>query len=384
MRFEFSTSQKVIFGPGTLDELGSIASNLGKRALLIIGVPEDYAFPLLSKFTNTNLSLTTFLITCEPTIDLVQSAVNLARQENCDLLVGYGGGSAMDTAKAVSAMLTNTGNVLDYLEVVGSGQSLSNIAVPCITIPTTAGTGAEVTRNAVLGVPESKVKVSLRSHLMLPRLALVDPELTYNLPPDITASTGLDALTQVIEPYVSQKSNPLTDALCIEGISRSSRSLRKVYQDGNDKNARLDMCLASLFGGMALANSALGAVHGFASVLGGMFNGPHGAICARLLPLVMDVNTRALTQRQANHPALSRYDEIAKILTGKQNAVSSDGVKWVIETCSLLNIPPLSSYGIRADYLPEIVEKSSKASSMKRNPVTLSRDELLEILERAI
>jgi len=384
MRFEFSTSQKIIFGPGVLDELGSIVSNLGKRALLIIGVPEEYASPLLSQISKSNFFFITFSIFSEPTIDLVQSAVDLARQGNCDLLVGFGGGSAMDTAKAVSALLTNPGNIVDYLEVVGRGQPLNNITVPCIAIPTTAGTGAEVTRNAVLGVPEKKVKVSLRSHLILPRLALVDPELTYNLPPEITASTGLDALTQVIEPYVSQKSNPLSDALCVEGIRRSSRSLRKVYQDGHDQNARLDMCLASLFGGLALANSALGAVHGFASVLGGMFNGPHGAICARLLPLVIEVNIRALTQRQADHPALRRYDDIAKILTGKQTAASKDCVEWVKETCSLLNVPPLGSYGINAGYLPEIVEKSSKASSMKGNPITLNRDELLEILERAI
>jgi alcohol dehydrogenase class IV len=171
MRFEFATSSKVIFGPGTLDELGSITLNLGKRALLIIGTPKEYASPLLSTFAKTNISYLTFLITSEPTIDLVQSVVDLARQENCDLLVGYGGGSAIDTAKAVSAMLTNPGSIHDYLEVVGRGQTLNNMAVPCVAIPTTAGTGAEVTRNAVLGVPEQKVKVSLRSPLILPRLA---------------------------------------------------------------------------------------------------------------------------------------------------------------------------------------------------------------------
>lgn len=210
------------------------------------------------------------------------------------MVIGLGGGSVLDAGKAIAALVTNLGNVFDYLEVIGKGQPLVNAPLPFIAIPTTAGTGTEVTRNAVLGSPAHGVKVSLRSPMMLPSLAIVDPELTYGLPPEITASSGLDALTQLIEPFVSVKANPMTDAICREGIRHAAKSLRTVYHNGADASAREGMSLASLFGGLALANAALGAVHGFAGPLGGMLNAPHGAICAKLLPLVMEVNIKVL------------------------------------------------------------------------------------------
>ena len=198
-------------------------------------------------------------------------------------------------------MLTNGGRLLDYLEVVGGGQPLARPSAPCIAIPTTAGTGSEVTRNAVLSAPDQRVKVSLRSPLMLPRLAVVDPTLTQGLPRSITASTGLDALTQLIEPYVSCRANPATDAWCVEGLRRASGALRRACDDGADVDAREQMALASLFSGFALANAGLGAVHGFAGTIGGMFDAPHGAICAALLPHVMAGNLRALASRGAPH-----------------------------------------------------------------------------------
>src|SRR5205807_1153012 len=174
---------------------------------------------------------------------------------------------------------------------------------------------------------EHHVKVSLRSPLMLPKVALVDPQLTYDLPAELTASTGLDALTQLIEPYVSCKANPLTDSICAEGIRRAARSLRPAFDNGTDKSAREDMALASLFGGLALANAGLGAVHGFAAPIGGMFPAPHGAVCAALLPQVMEVNLRALRQRAPQSEALARFVEIARILTGRAEADANDGVK---------------------------------------------------------
>jgi alcohol dehydrogenase class IV len=277
-------------------------------------------------------------------------------------------------------MLTNPGNLLDYLEVIGKGKALSNPSAPFIAIPTTAGTGAEVTRNAVLASAEHRVKVSLRSALMLPKIALVDPELTYGLPSSITASTGLDALTQLIEPFVSMRANPMMDALCREGLRRVARSLRVACNNGQEPSAREDMCVASLFGGLALANAGLGAVHGFAGPIGGMFHAPHGAVCAALLPHVMRINIRALREREPGGKALARYDEIARVLTGEPEASADEGVEWVRELIAELKIPRLSAYGITAEHTDELVEKSMQASSMKTNPITLTANELREAL----
>ncbi|MDH4242089.1 MAG: iron-containing alcohol dehydrogenase, partial [Phycisphaerae bacterium] len=247
----------------------------------------------------------------------------------------------------------------------------------------TAGTGAEVTRNAVLAVPEKQVKVSMRSPLMLPRLAVVDPELTHSMPPSTTASTGLDALTQLIEAYVSNKANPMTDGICREGLKRAGRSLRKAYENGSDSSAREDMALASLFSGLALANAKLGAVHGFAGPLGGMIFAPHGVICARLLPFVCKANVKALHSREPDSPALARYDEVARILTGKVSARAADGVEWIQNLCKALTVPPLVQFGLKEKDLPTVVAKAQKSSSMKGNPVILTDDELIEILKES-
>jgi alcohol dehydrogenase class IV len=241
-----------------------------------------------------------------------------------------------------------------------------------------------VTRNAVLGSPEHRLKVSLRSPLLLPRIALVDPELAYDLPPGITASTGLDALTQLIEPYVCSRANPMTDALCIEGIRRVARSFRRAVENGRDAAAREDMAVASLFGGIALANAGLGAVHGFAGPIGGMFPAPHGEICAALLPQVMEINPRALRSRQPSSEALRRYEEVARLLTGKATASTDDGEKWVRQLVTDLKIPRLSSFGIKREHFPELIEKAANASSMKPNPIVLTPEELTQILERAL
>jgi alcohol dehydrogenase class IV len=281
-------------------------------------------------------------------------------------------------------MLANEGDVLDYLEVIGHAKPLTKPSAPFIALPTTAGTGSEVTRNAVLASPGHRVKVSLRSPFMLPKVALIDPELTFDLPPAITVSTGLDALTQLIEPYVSCRANPVTDALCREGIRRVARSLRVAFHDGHNAAAREDMSLASLFGGLALSNAGLGAVHGFAGPIGGMFPAPHGAICAALLPQVMDENLRALRRRQPGSESISRYDEVARLLTAIPNAKANDGVQWVRELTAELQIPPLASYGITLGYTAELVEKAAQASSMKANPITLTPEELADILTRAL
>ena len=234
----------------------------------------------------------------------------------------------------------------------------------------------------MLASSEHQVKVSLRSPFMLPRLALVDPELTVSLPPGITASTGLDALTQLIEPYVSRRANPLTDSLCREGIPRVARSLYKAFEDGSNLSAREDMSLASLFGGLALANAGLGAVHGFAAPIGGRFDAPHGAVCAALLPGVMEANLRALRQRA---PLIaSRYNEVAQLLTGAPGARAEEGIEWVRRLVNHLNIPGLGSFGVKPEHIETLVAMASNASSMKANPVTLTIEELSEILKKSL
>ena len=384
MRFEFATAGRVIFGAGTVKEAATAVHGWGERALLVVGKSAGRASALVKSLTDQGIQITIFHIPGEPTVELALNGVQAARQYRCELVIGMGGGSALDAGKAIAALMTNPGDPYDYLEVVGKGQPLVQAPAPYLAIPTTAGTGSEATRNAVLAVPEKRVKVSLRSASMLPRLAIVDPELTYSLPSETTASTGLDALTQLIEPFLSNAANPLTDALCREGIQRAARSLQRAYQQGDDMQAREDMSLASLFGGMALANAKLGAVHGFAGPLGGMFPAPHGAICTRLLPLVLEANLKALQARAPQPQILQRFDEAAQMLTGEAGAQDKDGILWLNELEEVLNIPPLAEYGIKKSDFPQIIAQAKKASSMKGNPIELNDSELAAILEQAI
>jgi alcohol dehydrogenase class IV len=357
---------------------------MGQRALVVTGRTSERAAPLLNELAMQGIATVTFPVVGEPTTATVREATELARKESCRLVIGFGGGSTLDAGKAIAVLLTNEGDPEDYLEVIGKGKQLTQPSAPCIAIPTTAGTGSEVTRNAVLVSPEHRVKVSMRSSLMLPRVALVDPELTYGLPPGITASTGLDALTQLVEAFTCGRANPITDALCRDGIGRVGRSLLRVFEHGDDAAAREDMALASLFGGLALANSGLGIVHGIAGPIGGKFSAPHGAVCARLLPYAMEVNIAAMQKRLPKNQALQRYDEIAQALTGSGATKTNDGVQWVKELCGTFQIPSLSSYGISSEDFPELVESADRASSTKGNPVQLSRDEMLQILSRAL
>jgi len=383
MRFEFATAGRIIFGPGTIGEIGDLAAVMGRRVFLVTGENVDRAAPVIEQLKAQGMTITQFSIPGEPTTDLVLTAVDIARRGACEFVIGMGGGSVLDAGKVVAALLTNDGELMDYLEIIGGGQALSRKPAVYIAIPTTAGTGAEVTRNAVLDSPQHRVKVSMRSPLMLPDLALIDPELTYSIPPEITAVTGLDAFTQLLEAYVSVQANPLTDGICREGLQRAARSLKKAYVDGKNTNARRDMCLASLFGGLALANAKLGAVHGFAGPLGGMYDAPHGALCAALLPHVLEVNLKALQSRAPESPAINRYDEVARIITGKSTDRAAAGINWIQELCSQLQVPRLAEYGIKKGDLSTIVLKSKDASSMKGNPILLTEAELLEVLTKA-
>lgn len=384
MRFEFATANRILFGSGTVGEVPAQARALGGSALVVTGRSPQRFAGVLDDLKAQGVAVTLFEVGGEPSVEVVREGTRLAREAGCELVIAIGGGSVVDTGKVIAALLANPGDIMDYLEVVGQGKPLTQLSLPCIAVPTTAGTGSEVTRNAVLESSEHRVKVSIRSPSMLPTLAVVDPELTLSMPPALTASVGLDALTQVMEPFVSHLATPLTDGLCREGMRRAARSLHRAFADGSDRDAREDMAITSLFGGLALANAKLGAVHGFAGPLGGMYDAPHGMLCASLLPHVMAANVAALQAREPESAVLGRYDEVARILTGDPGARSADGVRWVAELCAALSVPRLSRFGIEPGHFPEIIAKSQKASSMKGNPIVLSDQELEQILWKAL
>ena len=382
--FEFATATRILFGPGRLAEAPEALHALGARTLLLVtGRDPARAAPLRESMARRGLASVPFPVDGEPTVERAREGTALALAHGCDGVVALGGGSALDAGKAIAALATQGGDVLDYLEVVGRGQPLTRPPLPFMAIPTTAGTGSEVTRNAVLGVPQARVKASLRSPLMLPRVALVDPELLGGAPPAVLASSGLDALSQLLEPWLSAKANPLTDALAREGLRRSARSLRRAVLEGPDAAAREDLALASLLGGLCLANAGLGAVHGFAAPVGGMFDAPHGAVCAALLPATLEVNLRALRARAPTHPALERFQEVAALLTGHAHARAEDGIAWVRELVQALRIPGLGHYGLTEADVPPLVTRARAASSMKANPLPLLDEELMEIALRS-
>jgi alcohol dehydrogenase class IV len=384
MNFEFATVDRILFGRGIINQVGKLAKTMGTKVLIASGMPDEETEKLIRYLREENLDASVFSVLSEPTVEGVEEQIKAAKSENFDIVIGFGGGSAIDTAKTIAAMLANSGELMDYLEVIGKGYEVKNQSVPFIAIPTTSGTGAEVARNSSLRSLDKKLKVSIRSLLMLARVVLVDPELTLTVPPQVTASTGLDALTQVMEPYVSNAANPVTDALCREGMVRAARSLHTAYCQGDNIEAREDMSIVSLFGGLALANAKLGTVHGFASVIGGMFDAPHGIICAALLPFTMETNVKALCERNPDSEAITRYEEIARILTGNLHASVGDGVSWLQGLCTQLNVPKLSEFGLSIDDIPSIVEKTLNASSTKGNPIVLTYEELKEILVKAM
>lgn len=383
MDFEFATASRIIFGEGTLRKSAHVIAEMNNRVVLITGRNNDRANLLMEIFDNMNIYHAIYNVRSEPTTETVMEGVRKAQENDCNVVVGLGGGSALDTGKAIAALLTNSGNILDYLEVIGKGKLLTKPSAKYVAIPTTSGTGTEVTKNAVISSDEYRVKVSMRSPWMLPQIAVIDPLLTHSVSPETTVSTGLDALTQLIEPYVSIKSNPLTDGFCREGIIRIGKSLKKVCLNGNDGEARVDMAFASLLGGLALANAKLGAVHGIAGSLGGMCPIPHGVACARLLPLVMKTNVHSLMTEGDQILTIDRYNKIAQWLTGKEDAGWSDGIKWIDNLVQQFKIPSLCHYGLQKKEIPQLIKRSQKASSMKGNPVILNDKELNQIIMSA-
>lgn len=377
-RFEFATAARIVFGPGTARDLPALIHEYGRRPLVVTGRdPERFG-----RLAGDGCAF--FAVPGEPTVGIVRDGVAHARERGCDVVAGIGGGSAIDAAKAIAILAANSGEPLDYLEVVGRGLPIEHPGLPFVAVPTTAGTGSEVTRNAVLGSTEHGVKASLRSPMMLARAAVIDPELTLDLPPGITASTGLDALTQLIEPYVSSKANPMTDVFAIEGMRRVAGALETAVRTGSDREARESMSFAALLGGLSLANAGLGVVHGFAAPIGGMVDAPHGAVCAAILPHGMAANIRALRDRAPDHEALRRYGHVARILTGESGAIAEDGAAWVHDLCTRVGIRPLAELGVRTDLVRRLVTKAARASSMKANPIALTESELRGVIESAL
>ena len=383
MQFEFATAARIVFASGALSRAPNIVREFGARALVITGRDRTRAAPLIEALERAGCKTSLFAIHGEPSLETVRRGAQAARQD-CQIIIGFGGGSAIDAAKAIAALAPNSGEPLDYLEVIGEGKPLEHAPLAVIAIPTTAGTGTEVTRNAVLGSPEHRMKASMRSPLMLPRAAIIDPDLTLDLPDSITASTGLDTLTQLIEPYVCNRANPMTDLFCRQGLKRASHALPQAFRNGRDRSARESMSFASLLSGLALANAGLGVVHGFAAPLGGMLEAPHGALCAAVLPYGMAINIRALRERVPKSDALARYAEIAGILTGSAHAEPENGAAWVRKLCEQLAIPTLHTYGLRSEQIPQLAEQALRANSMKANPITLTMDESMEIARLAL
>lgn len=383
MQFEFATAGQIVFGWGRIRELGPRTRSFGKRVLVVTGARPERTDGIRELLRSVGADTEIFSVSTEPTTSMVQAGVESARDHGTEWVLGIGGGSVIDSAKAIAALAPNPGEIQGYLEVVGPGHDLVRPSLPCVAVPTTSGTGSEVTKNAVLHATEHGVKVSLRGIGLLPRIAFVDPELTLSVPADITAATGLDALTQVIEPYVSVARGPMTDALCVEGMRRIAGAIRRAYTDGSDRTARENMAVASLFGGLALANARLGAVHGFAAPLGGLCGAPHGAICARLLPLVMRANLKAIREMNETE-LLGRFTQIARTLTGHHAAQAEDALPWLDALVTDLGIQRLGNYGVATSQIDLLVQQSLKASSMQGNPVKLAPDVLAAILHDAI
>jgi alcohol dehydrogenase class IV len=361
-----------------------LAAGLGKRAFVISGKRQEHLDGLFKKLTALGIETTIFQVTGEPDTESVIDALVLAREDRSELVIAVGGGSVIDTGKAIAALIQGEGDLFDYLEVVGQGKPLQNPKKPLIAVPTTAGTGAEVTANAVIASRAHNVKVSLRHPQMLPTIALIDPLLTHSQPPSITAGSGLDALTQLIEPFVSISASPFTDSLCREGLARVRTALRAAYHDGSNAQAREDMCLASLLSGIALANAKLGAVHGIAGPLGGMVTAPHGQLCAALLVAVMRTNIRSLQSRKGPENGLRRYREIAEILLDQRGVSAEEGIDWIEQLVKELRIEDLGFWGVSEEMIPDIVEKAMKANSMKGNPVELSLKDIQNIVEKSL
>lgn len=374
--FDFASAERIRFGRGVIAEAPEAIAALGRRVFLVQGASARHGGALIPALSALGVQVVPFTCAKEPDLPLLDTAISEAQAAGVDCVVALGGGAAIDLGKAVAALIPAPGGAMDHLEVVGKGLPLSADPLPFVAIPTTAGTGAEVTKNAVITVPEHARKVSVRDARMLADLALVDPGLTDNTPKAVTLASGLDAVTQVIEPYLSARANPLTDALCRAAIPRGLSALRRLMQ-GEDPAARDDLAFTSLCGGLALANAGLGAVHGLAGVIGGVApTAPHGAICGALLPHVLKANRAAC----AGQPVLlDRFDEVQDWIDGSLTERRCTLDQWSAQH----GLPGLAAMGVSSESFAAIADAAAASSSMKANPVALPSDVLEHLLHAA-
>jgi alcohol dehydrogenase class IV len=384
VRFDLAVPADLRFGAGRVSEVPEVLAALGARSVLVVtGRTTSRADPVRASLRAAGVSTEVFGVETEPSLDVVRAAVARLTEVGGDAVLGFGGGSPLDVAKAVAVLATAGTDPLDHLEVIGAGRPLVRPGLPCVAVPTTAGTGSEVTRNAVLA--GGGIKASLRSPLLLPKVAVVDPDLLIGLPQSTIAASGLDALSQLIEPLLSRRANPFTDALARDGIRRSARSLRRAWGEGMvDGGVREDLALASLFGGLCLANAGLGAVHGLAAAVGARLAAPHGAVCAAVLAAAVEVNLRTLRDRSPGDRALGRLAEVACLLTDEPQATPEQAISWLQDLTAALSIPGLATYGLAEAEIPEVVAAAQRASSMRGNPIELSDADVSEILTRSL
>ncbi|NVM53330.1 MAG: iron-containing alcohol dehydrogenase [Candidatus Helarchaeota archaeon] len=388
MQFDLLSTPLIFFGSGKIQNIGEIIKNFGSRVLIVGSESALKSTSLNQILADQTIDFTTFIVKGEPTIELIDRGAAEGLNFKAQVVIGLGGGSALDAGKAIAGLMTNGGSGRDYMEVIGKGLKIMKPASPYIAVPTTAGTGTEVTKNAVIKSPADGYKASIRSPLLVPKIALIDPSLTLSVSPKVTASTGLDALTQLIEAYTSNKSQPVTDALALVGIQKAKNSLLTAYRHGDNLSVREDMALAALLSGICLANAGLGAVHGFASPLGGLFPIPHGVVCAALLASVVEQNIQELKNKSPNAPVLAKYAKLGELVAEKPLTNNQDAYQGIIrylkELTESLKIPSFSEFGVTEADLPRIIEKAKKSSSIRYNPIALTDDALHKILSQAL
>ncbi|HET6328480.1 MAG TPA: iron-containing alcohol dehydrogenase [Planctomycetaceae bacterium] len=386
LRFDFLANPRVVFGWGRRAEVGRLARTLGKRAFLVTGSSALQRQGVIDEIAATIREAGVELVSLaavsrEPEVAHVDAAVDtlLAHEPRSgDLIVAIGGGSAIDLAKAVAAMATNRqgGSLADFLEGVGKGLKVELPPLPVLAMPTTSGTGSEATKNAVISCTKPPYKKSLRSELMIPRAVLIDPELTVGLPPEVTAHTGMDAITQLIESYLSRRAQPIPQALALDGLARALPAIETAVSDGSNPPAREAMAYAAYLSGVALANSGLGLAHGVAAALGIRCGVAHGLACAVMLPTALRVNKDV------------RRTEIARLWTlvdeHSRLAEADAAEKFIQHITGIarnIGIPPrLSALGVEQFAIPALV-KSSRGNSMDGNPRNVSDEELRSLLE---
>lgn len=387
MNFAFRTAAEIVFGTGESTQAPKRVARLGRRALLVTGKTSIERSGTLSVFTDgldrEGVDWVRWRVDREPDTALADEGARLCADGRFDVILAVGGGSVMDAAKAVAALAANEGGALEYIEEVGGGRALSRPVLPIVAVPTTAGSGSEVTRNTVLRIPDLGVKRSIRSDSLLPRVAIVDPALSGAAPAPVAASAGLDALTHLIEAYTSLGAQPTTDALVLPGIRLALQGLRALSATATTTGSHEAMALASVWGGIALANAGLGAVHGLVAPLGGRCSVAHGDACGCLLPATLEVNVRALEARAPESAALARYRAVARLVVSEDEPTPARMAQELGTLRRKLGVKSLGALGVSEKDLPGIVA-GSRAGSMKYNPIELTDEELSEILERSL